>query len=138
MRVTTGVAAVLVVTAGVLLTAACVVDGELDGTAWRLVASSVSAADLGAASITASFDDGRIGGSGGVNSYSAQCTLGSDGSISVGDIESTLMAGLDEANAAEAAYFALLAGATTWRIDEGRLVLGNDAGSPLLVFIEAE
>jgi len=138
MRVLTGVAAVLVVTAGVVSTAACVDGGELDGTAWRLVASSVSAADLGAAGITASFDDGRIGGSGGVNSFGATCTLGRAGSISVGDIESTLMAGSDEANAAEAAYFALLAEATTWRIDEGRLVLGDDAGSPLLVFIEAE
>jgi heat shock protein HslJ len=134
MRVLTGVIAALVVTAGAVSVVGCVDGGALDGTAWRLVASSVSATDLGAAGITASFDDGRIGGSGGVNSYGATYTLGRAGSISVGDIESTLMAGSDEANAAEAAYFALLPQAASYEIAGETLTLVDSGGGEILIF----
>ncbi|MBF4510354.1 MAG: META domain-containing protein [Aeromicrobium sp.] len=110
----------------------------LEGSSWRLVASSVSSVDLGAAGITATFTDGSVGGTGGVNSYSASYALGRSGSIEIGMVTSTLMASADEdLNRAEAAYFALLPEVARWSLDEdGRLVLADEGGSPLLVFMK--
>jgi heat shock protein HslJ len=112
----------------------------LEDVEWRLVSSSVSAVDLGAYGITATFAGGTVGGSGGVNSYGAPYTVRGD-ALTVGDVTSTLIAALDEqANMAEAAYFGLLPEATSYEIDEaaGTLTLFDSGGSPILVFKRAE
>jgi heat shock protein HslJ len=130
--------------AAVLVAAGCVAGGggsaadDLEGIEWRLVASSVSASDLGAAGITATFSDGQIAGTGGVNSYGGACTIGDDGAIQMGEIASTLMAGSDEANAAETAYFALLGEVARYEVSGDTLTLRDAGGNELLVFERGE
>ncbi|MDO8880183.1 MAG: META domain-containing protein [Coriobacteriia bacterium] len=113
--------------------------GDLENAEWSLVASSVSSSNLGAAGITARFADGAVGGSGGVNSYGAEYELGRSGAIEIGDVTSTLIAAVDEeANAAEAAYFALLREVVAYQVDGAVLTLSDASGNDLLVFERAE
>ena len=65
----------------------------LAGTSWRLTGWSVSSQDPNDFTITAEFKDGRIGGKSAVNQYGGPYTAGDDGSISFGDLASTMMAG---------------------------------------------
>ena len=65
----------------------------LAGTSWRLTGWSVSSQDPNDFTITAEFKDGRIGGKSAVNQYGGPYTAGDDGSISFGDLVSTMMAG---------------------------------------------
>ena len=58
--------------------------------------------------ITAEFKDGRIGGTSAVNQYGGPYTAGDDGSISFGDLVSTMMAGPEPDMKAEQIYLELL------------------------------
>jgi heat shock protein HslJ len=112
----------------------------LEDVEWQLVASSVSAVDLGAYGITATFSDGTVGGTGGVNSYGAPYTVRGD-ALEIGDVTSTLIAALDEqANVAEAAYFGLLPETAHYEIDEaaGTLTLFDAGRNAILVFKRGE
>lgn len=103
--------------------------GEIEGIEWRVVSSSD--VDLSGFGITATFKDDTVAGRGAVNSYSAPCVLKADGSMEVGDVTSTLMAGSDEANAAESAYFTLLRSMVSHKLEGDTLVLTNSAGAQL-------
>lgn len=105
----------------------------IEGVEWMLV-SGVSAVDLAEAGITATFADGLVSGSGGVNGYTADCVLAEDGTIELGEITSTLMAGSDEANAAEAAYFGLLREVASYEVDGDSLTLRDTDDNGLLLF----
>jgi heat shock protein HslJ len=111
--------------------------GDIENVEWRLVGSSVSSTDLGAAGVTARFADGLVGGTGGVNSYGGDYKLGSGGAIELGEIASTLMAGSDEANRAEAAYFALLRDVASYKVDGDTLTLYDAGGNESLIFERA-
>jgi heat shock protein HslJ len=72
--------------------------------------------------------DGMVSGTGGCNQYSGPYTT-DGGSISVGDLASTLMLCEGDRGTHEAAFLAALDGAGTWRITpEGNLEIGG-AGS---------
>lgn len=107
---------------------------SLDGTAWRLVAWPVSALDPQDFTITAEFEDGRVGGTSAVNSYGGEYRTGSGGDFSVGEIAQTLMAGPEEDMRAEAAYLELLRTAESYRLDDTRLTLYDSEGNESLIF----
>jgi heat shock protein HslJ len=132
----TGVAA-LMVTAG-----AC--GGEetdpaaLDGTGWKLMSWSESAQDPDEFTITASFADGRVGGTSAVNSYGGQYTTGPGEAFSTGEIASTMMAGPEPAMRAEQTYLELLGAAATYELAGDTLTLFDEFGDEALVFAPAE
>ena len=99
---------------------------------WVLVGATVTP-DPAPFAVTLRFADGQLSGNGPVNRYSGPVTLG-QGTLSVGDIVSTKMAGPPEAMAAEQAYFSALTAATGWEAVDQNLTLVDSAQSPLLVF----
>jgi heat shock protein HslJ len=129
---------VTVLAAGLLAGAGCASVGSaagLEDVDWRLAASSVSSSDLGAAGITARFEDGLVGGTGGVNSYGASYEIKRAGGSEIGIVTSTLIAAVDEeANAAEAAYFGLLPRVAGYEVEGETLTLSDAGGNVLLVF----
>ncbi len=82
--------------------------GRLAGTKWRLVAWSARSQDPARFTITADFDESRISGTSAENLYSGSYTATNDGTFSVGELQSTLMGGSDEAMRAKSLYFELL------------------------------
>jgi heat shock protein HslJ len=134
-------AAVLMVPALVVLLAAtgCSAKGGSGGSQdpsavrdvdWTL--EQATGEDVSSFNITANFGEENVGGFGGVNSYTAPCELSDDGSMQVGDVTSTLMAGSDEANAAEAQYFELLKKSAQYQVDGDQLVLLDGDGEEIL------
>ena len=111
--------------------------GALDGTAWRLTEWTLSSLNPREFDITAEFVDGQIGGHGAVNSYGGSYTLGPGHTFAVRSLASAEMAGPEPAMRAEGAYFTLLAQASSYRVDAGRLTLFDAGGNELLIF-EAE
>jgi len=94
-------------------------------TSWT-VASIAGAATLADARPTMTFaPDGTLNGTGGCNQYST--TYRTDGgTISIGQIASTLMGCEGDRGAQETAFLSALQGATTWRVgDDGNLVLSG-------------
>ena len=84
------------------------VGGDLSvGETWYLTWASGESPRAGA-DVTMTFDEESVGGQAPVNTYSAGYTTSESGSIELGPIASTLMAGEPEAMAAEAEFFALL------------------------------
>ena len=72
---------------------------------------------LGGATLTARFgEDGKLTGNGGVNSYSADYTATPEGTISIGPIASTKMAGSQELMDQESQFFAALESAKTYSL----------------------
>jgi heat shock protein HslJ len=105
----------------------------LTGTSWKLTAWSASSQDPNDFTITAEFIDGRIGGKSAVNQYGGPYTAMSDGSISFGDLVSTMMAGPEPDMKAEQTYLALLAKMSSFKVDGEQLTL-TDGGSQELVY----
>ena len=112
----------------------CGATDTLDGTSWKLTGWSVSAINPADFTITASFSDGQIGGNGGVNSYGGPYEIGADNALTIGTITSTLMAGSDEANAAESTYFALLGQVRFAEVSGDTLTLTDANGNELLIY----
>jgi heat shock protein HslJ len=134
---TAGIAALAVLLAA---SAACSAGGapRLDGTSWVLSAWSVSSVAADEFRITLTFTDGTLGGQAPVNSYGGEYTVGAEGRFATSEIASTLMAGSEEANRAEAAYFELLRRAERVAVEGATLTLSDANGNELLVFTAAE
>jgi heat shock protein HslJ len=109
----------------------------LEGTSWRLTGWSISSQDPSYFTITAEFKDGRIGGTSAINQYGGPYTAGDDGSFSVGDLASTMMAGPEADMQAETSYLTLLAAAKTYEIAGDTLTLCDAGGNESLVFTAA-
>jgi len=107
---------------------------SLEGTSWKLTGWSVSSQDPNDFTITAEFKDGRIGGTSAVNSYGGPYTTGGDGSFSVGELASTMMAGPEPDMQAETTYMALLAAAKEFRVDGETLTLLDGDGGESLIY----
>jgi putative lipoprotein len=106
---------------------------SLEGTAWKLTGWSVSSQDPNDFTITAEFGDGRIGGRSAVNTYGGPYTTGEDGSFSVGELASTMMAGPEADMQAESTYMTLLAAAKEYQVDgEALTLLDGDGGESLI------
>jgi heat shock protein HslJ len=106
----------------------------LDGTQWRLTEWTLSSLDAQEFDITAQFEDGKMSGHGGVNSYGGPYALGPGSAFSVGQIASTEMAGPEPAMRAEGAYLTLLGQARSYRVEAGRLTLLDAGGNESLSF----
>jgi heat shock protein HslJ len=106
----------------------------LAGTSWRLTGWSVSSQDPDDFTVTAEFKDGRIGGTSAVNQYGGPYTAGDDGSISFGDLVSTMMAGPEPDMKAEQTYLKLLAAAGEFRIEGDTLTLSDAQGNDSLIY----
>ncbi len=106
----------------------------LQGSVWRLTGWSVSSQDPNDFTITAEFKDGRIGGTSAVNQYGGPYTAGDDGSFSVGDLASTMMAGPEPDMQAEQKYMELLAAAKSFAVDGDTLTLSDGSGNESLIY----
>ncbi len=125
----------------VLVSAGCASLGggtKLDGTSWTLTGWSASSLDPADFNITAIFEDGRVGGQSGVNSYGGDYKTGSGGSFEVGEIVSTLMAGPEPAMRAETIFHELLKQARKYAVEGDTLTLSDANGNQLLIFSAAK
>ena len=107
---------------------------SLAGTSWKLTGWSVSSQDPNDFTITAEFQDGRIGGKSAVNQYGGPYTAGDDGSFSVGELVSTMMAGPEPDMRAEQTYLKLLAEAKQFKVDGKTLTLSDANGNESLIY----
>jgi heat shock protein HslJ len=104
----------------------------LAGASWALTGWSVSSQDPNDFTITAEFKDGRVAGKSAVNQYGGPYTAKDDGSISFGDLASTMMAGPEPDMKAEQTYLAMLAKMTSFKIDGDQLTLTDGGGQELI------
>ncbi len=103
----------------------------LEGGEWRLVASSVTDPDLAAAGITVSFDGAVAGGFSGVNQYSGAYEADDTGSLAVGMLTTTLIAGPEPLMEAEARYQSLISAAASFEASGDRLTITTADGDTL-------
>lgn len=134
----------------VFLTSACAASptapsqaggGNLTNTQWELVSFSEQGVEtpvVAGSTITLEFgEDGQAGGSGGCNSYGARYEV-RDGSLSISEIVSTLMACVDEqVMEQERRYFEALGAAIRHEISGDSLTIWYGDGEGELNFITA-
>ncbi len=86
--------------------------------------------------ITATFEDGTVGGTAGCNQYSASYTFEDEG-LSIGPAVSTKMACMEPEGVMEqeAAFLAALSEVATYELQRSRLTLYNADGATLLTFV---
>ena len=111
---------------------------SLEGTSWRLTGWSASSLDPAEFTITAQFADGKIGGKSAVNTYGGPYEAAEDGSFSVGDLASTMMAGPEPDMRAETIYLELLAEAKSYSVDGDALTLSDGNGNESLIYAAGE
>lgn len=88
--------------------------------------------------VTAIFDNGSVGGTGGCNSYSAAYEVSEDGRLKIGTPIQTLVYCMpEELMEQESRYFSLLADVAMFRIDGDTLTLFDTEGIATLVFRRA-
>lgn len=106
----------------------------LEGTSW-LLDLQVLEVDLpdDVVPVTAIFEDGRVSGSSGCNTYGAEYTLDGD-SLTIGDVATTLMACEPPLMAVEQAYTKRLGDVASFEIDGDRLTLLDGDGEPVLEY----
>ena len=109
----------------------------LDGSSWKLTSWAEPDPIPASATITADFADGKVSGSAGVNRYNAAVTSSTDGSFSIGKAATTMMAGPEDAMAAEAAYLKRLQAATSYAVNGDTLVINDADGQSSLTFTRA-
>ena len=125
----------------VLVAAGCGDSGSapsLEGTSWRLTGWSASSLDPADFTITAQFADGKIGGTSAVNTYGGPYEAGEDGSFSVGDLASTMMAGPEPDMRAETIYLELLGAAKSYSAEGETLTLSDGNGNESLIYAAGE
>lgn len=110
----------------------------LAGTSWTLTSWAESTAIPDGLTITAAFDETKVSGKSGVNSYSGEYRRGGDGSFSAGSIGSTMMAGPPDAMDAEAAFVKRLEAAASYVVTGGRLVLRDADRIDSLIFVTVD
>lgn len=112
-------------------------EDPLDGTSWVLAAYG-QAAPLPGTRITATFEEGQVGGSSGCNSYGGSYEVKGD-SISLSDIFMTEMACMDPEGVMEQErmYLEYLSGVETLRLSHGQLQMARPDGETLS-FVSAE
>jgi heat shock protein HslJ len=95
----------------------------LEGVEWTLAGTSATDVDVSVAGITATFDGKLVAGFSGVNQYGGPYTAKDDGSLEIGEIASTLMAGPEPLMKIEGAYLELLKGCDGFRVEGDTLIL---------------
>jgi heat shock protein HslJ len=108
---------------------------SLAGRVWQAVEiAGVSTAPADGAEATATFEDGVVSGSGGVNRYTAGYTTEPPDGIAIEQPAATLMAGPEDAMAQEQAYFTALTDAASFAVDGETLTLKDAEGATLVRF----
>jgi heat shock protein HslJ len=125
---------VLAVALGVTVGCSSLGADPLNGTQWRLTGWSVSSMDPASVTITMKFADGQVSGNSGVNSYGGPYTAGPGGSLTLGALAMTEMAGPEPAMRAESAYQTLLAQVGSFKLADGKLTLFDKGGNESLIF----
>jgi heat shock protein HslJ len=111
---------------------------SLEGTAWVLAADAPLGVALEAIAVTAQFEDGRLSGNSGCNSYGTTYEVDGD-SLTIGsEIESTQMACPPAQMAVERAYLARLPKVAGFTIDGDKLALTDDQGETILRYEASE
>ncbi len=110
----------------------------LEGTSWKLESSSNRSLQPTAFNITAQFTDGTVAGHSAVNNYKGSYTASDNGTLSIGPVAGTLMAGEEPAMNAEQIYLQLLQEAHQYRIESQQLTLSSESGRELLVYQASE
>lgn len=123
-----------------LLCASSMASNLFEHRVWRLEGSSISSFNALDFFITSQFADGRISGKSAVNSYSGPVSVssssGTDGTLAIGPLMSTRMAGSPEAMRAENSFHTLLTSSTTFSIHGKTLTLKDGSGNEVLLFRE--
>lgn len=109
----------------------------LEGIDWELQGSSASSIGFREFRMTARFEDGTVSGRAAVNGYTAKYEVGGGGSLRIGELTSTLIAGTPDAMRAEETYFTMLRAVRSWGVANGQLELRDGEGNPLLIYTEA-
>lgn len=109
----------------------------LSGFEWMLTSAGVDAADLPSFNLTIAFTDKDVNGFSGVNRFAGGYTATPDGTITMGPLAATMMAGPDDAMAAETAYLAALESVTGYTVTDSQLVLYVDE-QELLTYAKGE
>ncbi len=104
----------------------------LSGKVWKAVEIAGVATPAADAEVTATFEDGVVGGSGGVNRYSAGYSTGEPDGITIEQPAATLMAGPEDAMAQEGAYFTALTEAASFAVAADTLTLMDAKGATLV------
>jgi len=112
-------------------------DLPLEGTTWQLTeyvgAAGGVVAVPASVTVTATFADGTLSGNGGCNDYSAPYTVDGD-TLSIGEVQATLMACTGPAGPVEPPYLAILPKVATFSITGNALELLNETGTITLRF----
>ncbi len=108
---------------------------NLDNTNWVVTGWSVSSLDPTKVEITLNFENNKIGGNGGVNSYGADYKLSLNNEITFSDISANEMASIDpEINAIEAMYFTLLPQTKYYKLNNNTLKLLDENKNEIIIF----
>ena len=107
---------------------------DLDGTGWTLLELKDGQPALADAAVSISFEDGKISGSGGCNSYTGSFSLDEINPfiMTTGPVAATRQACSDPVGAQETAYFTALEKVSQWAYMFGQLALyyQDDSGEP--------
>jgi heat shock protein HslJ len=95
----------------------------LEGKTWVLAQLDEGSPAPDKPAITAVFETGKVSGSGGCNQYTASVASPSPGAIQVGPVSASKRFCMDPVGGNEQRFFAALAKARRYTLEEGRLVL---------------
>ncbi len=108
---------------------------NLDNTNWVVTGWNVSSLDPTKVAITLNFEDQKMGGNGGVNSYGGDYKLGLNNEISFSNISANEMASIDpEINAIETMYFTLLPQTKYYELNNNTLKLLDENKNEIIIF----
>lgn len=107
---------------------------SLRDTKWQLAASIDATLDPAKFAITADFDETNMSGRSAVNRYGGPYAVSSDGSFKIGALQSTRMAGPEDAMRAESTYFELLGRARRYSVTGANLTLTDEGSQTILTF----
>ncbi len=114
--------------------------GDLESIQWKLRKYSAGGVlkDVPTeADVNAEFKDGRLSGNA-VNTYGGSYKVDGNGSLTIGELTTTLMAGPPELQAVENAYYAALRKTASYTSDGSTLILYDADGAEILVFSRIE
>lgn len=111
---------------------------ELNNTSWTL--TKLNGEDvLNSTEVWIIFEEGQISGNGGCNQFGGEATINSDGSISFGNIFSTLMfCEQDGISDQELSFFHTLDQAQTYHSENGDLIMSDESNQSILEFTTRE
>lgn len=110
---------------------------DLAGTNWKIETMGGAPPPVEIV-ITAEFNDGRVSGSSGCNSYGATY-MNDNGKLDIGDIAVTEMACLDDGVMQfEQSFLELLGMVGSYSMSESRLDLLDEGGNAVLSFVSAQ